>query len=658
MTTALADYFSNLNVSLFVFASLPLIAGIAVWISFYIRYDRNVLNKLTWTFRRIANCAGDFTKYRLENLRTMNEVAIDLTTPQFRAAWSKMMNQVEHRYTEEIIPEGECFFRQEVLITEPSRRESLNTVGWTVLVLTVLSILLPAIAAAMFMPKLAGLGLTEGLLPAALLLIGHLIFIGLDRRMFHTTMEAYHQFLYAFDTVLPTADAAAGPALLLDATRKNQKAFELLTEKMSESFTYNAEKIASAIDDFSNGGVLPAMRETMETLTKDFIVPATAEIRDKLDQTLNEVTERQELGMQELASSFASRLAGTLEVRINTLAKALEQYQNQVAEQNSLYQAKVEDQNSLYQAKVEEQNSEYQRKVDEQNAQYQSRIDQLNGLLTENIKGLLDFNGKQNLSLERTEEILCRSEQLRLEEAENAAQFNENVDKMLKVTEKFRGLTDQFTQDTIQFMEKSTQGQMHFTSLVAEITKQMQGAMEGAGKEIAEGINQAVGDNAKAIANLTEQAQALREDYETFYARSDEFTKQTLEEMDYQVQGLITRMSEDVGAILNAAITKNGEILAQYKDQTADLLQSFDEQSRSIGLYAKEINMDISELSTNLGTAVSEFNEKIREGIQLSIGEFDSGLAELTVRIANTVESIVDAVETIPASLKIKETGR
>ncbi len=180
----------------------------------------------------------------------------------------------------------------------------------------------------------------------------------------------------------------------------------------------------------------------------------------------------------------------------------------------------------------------------------------------------------------------------------------------------------------------------------------MREALAGAGREIASGINEAVGDNAQAIADLTSQAQALRQDYETFFNRSDESAKRTLEEMDYQIQGIITRMSEDVGVMLKTSVEENGMILAQYKDQTADLLQSFDEQSRSMSIYAKEINMDIAELSENMGTSVAEFTEKIREGIQFSISDFDKGLAELAERIANTVENITDAVENLPASIK------
>ena len=302
--------------------------------------------------------------------------------------------------------------------------------------------------------------------------------------------------------------------------------------------------------------------------------------------------------------------------------------------------------------------SQYQNRMEEQNTLYQDRIDELNGILTQNMQELSISMEKQSDSMGRSEEILYRVAGLYQTESENAAHFNQNLDGLQQIAEKFREQTDKFAVEAMQYTEKSWQAQQSFSTLVADVTGMMREALAGAGREIASGINEAVGDNAQAIADLTAQAQALREDYETFFNRSDESTKRTMEEMDYQIQGLITRMSEDVGSILKVNIEKNGEILSQYKDQTTDILQSFDEQARSIGLYAKEMNMDIADLSENLGASVADFNEKIREGIKLSVSEFDSGLAELTNRIANTVESIVDAVETLPASIRMGDTGR
>jgi gas vesicle protein len=651
MISTIADYYMSLNPIALIAAYLPLLTGLIVWFSFYIRYDRGVLMKLQLTLLRIANSAKDFTKCRLDNLKTMNELAEDLATPQFEAAWKKMLSQVEERYTEEIIPEAECFFRQEVLITVPAHRSSVKTIWGVSAALLLLSLMLPQVLELYLRMPMPGAA-TAGVIPAIFIIIFQLIFTALDLTVINNALDAYHRFIFAFDSALPTASEMAGPALLLDATRKNQRSFETFTEELKDNFTKNTDKISNAIDEFANGGVLPAIRETMKTLTSDFLVPASNEIKDKLDQALKAVIERQETGMRELTDSFANKLADTLEYRINALSDSLKTYQNHLEEQNRLYSQRVEEQNNSHSNRMNELGEAHRSQMEEQNTRFEGRIDSLNSLLVQNMQNLTGFIEKQHQTMERSEEILAQAASLYQAEKDNTAKFNINLDNMYQITERFRSQTEKFADDTIAYSERSLESQQKFNTLVSEVTNNMQDALAGAGREIAHGINQAVEDNAKAIADLTEQAAALRQDYDTFFTRSDESTKQTMEEMDYQIQGLITRMSQDIGVLMNDAIEKNGSILSQYKDQTTDILQSFDEQARSIGLYAKEINLDITELSSNLNSSVGEFTEKIKEGIQVSISEFDTGLAELTKRISNTVESIADAVENLPASIK------
>ncbi len=504
MNSVFAAYFTSINPYIVISAHLPFLTGFVAWVFLYIKFDQNILKKLEWTFLRISNSAQGFTKCRVENLKAMNEVALDRAIPQFEAAWNKMMLQAEQRYTEEILPEGECFFREDVLIIIPARRSTLKSMWSTVMTLTLISILLPPTVAALMGHRISESVVTSGLFPAILLLLIHLLFATLDKRAINRTMDAYYKFLIAFDAA-----------------------------------------------------------ETMKAMTE---------------------------------------------------------------RQDSVTHC-------------------------------QDRLDQLNSLLTKNMKGMTDSLEKQNGSTEWSEELLDQTSILHRQEADSIKILVDRLNNLLQIMEENRVQNNQFIKDVILLSEKSGQAQQQFSSMVKEVAGMMQEAMI-AGKEFAVGINQAVRDNAKAIGDITVQAQALREDYEAFFVRSGESTKLTLEEMDYQIQGLITRMSEDIGGILRTAVEKNGEILDQYKDQTTNILQSFDEQARSIALYAKEINMDIAELSNNLGVSVADFNEKMREGIQLAVGDFDSGLAELTTRIANTVENITDAVEALPASIQMANKGR
>lgn len=750
-------------------AVVPILVGLLIWIVFYYKSNVKVLKVLEKDFSKVSAAAENLKACSMKNLQLLDAALYPPTSgskkdgntsgsegknksdkssrTEFDAAWKRMMIHGSSRYTEEIIPDGESFFPKEALLMVPAGRDSIKYIWGSIAALAVFALWLTPVFVILLGSQFPLLDAIGGLAAAGALVIIHLLFTALDLRGFRKAEKAYHRFLYAFDTALPTASGLAGPALLLDATRKNQKAFEEMSASMKDSFRKSTDKITKSIDEFTKGGVLPAIEDAMRELIEGHIVPSTEDMKNKVNETLDKasaaqsdaigimktdiantlitvsekqqtsmadiskqmadilrtVAERQESGMKELAYGFAARLSDTLQMRMDRIGEAMEEYQarmdsiavmqqksleeystryesmfeeqgkkyqtmaeehqNRIDGQNADYVNRMQEQNKAYlhkleslsmeeKARTEERNSEYQRLMDELNKTHQKKTEDLNGILAGSMEKIASFTEGQSESMNRTEALLAKLEAIQGNTAETASQLQNGLADMVGLTVKMQNQSEEFSNDVKTITEKSAQAQVQFSELVKDITGQMQRAMADAGREIAEGINKAVEDNAKAIADLTEQSQALRDDYEVFFTRNEETTKNTLEEMDYQVQGIIMRISEEIGTMMESSITRNGEILSQYKDQTADILASFDEQARSIGLYAKEINMDITELSHSLGSAVTEFNEKMREGLGLAISEFDSGLAELTSRIANTVESIAEAVEALPEKIR------
>lgn len=323
--------------------------------------------------------------------------------------------------------------------------------------------------------------------------------------------------------------------------------------------------------------------------------------------------------------------------------------------------------------------------------QFKEQVGGLNEKLTVHLEGLGSLLADQHQTMETSakvlletgeiqERTLAEARDIQMQALENSSKWNDHVQNMVGILDNLSVQTTNFANDAFRFTQETSDLQMKMaeevtlsqnrletavhetiiqygrmnemiSDMMDNLTNRMKEAMAGAGKEIAVGIKEVTSDNAEAIANLTEQAQKLREDYENYFSRLDDTTVRTLEDMDYQVKTIIARITEDVGAMMENNIQANGDILEQYKDNTTNLLQSFDEQARSIGLYAKEINLDINDLSDNLRSSVEEFSQKMQEGIQGTLQEFDGGLAELTQRIANTVESISDAVEALPQAL-------
>lgn len=324
-------------------------------------------------------------------------------------------------------------------------------------------------------------------------------------------------------------------------------------------------------------------------------------------------------------------------------------------------------------------------------ANVQNLMGEMSGRLSDNLSRLSDMLDEQHRVLNQSSEMLNDSKDYQMTAIEETRYIQEkylenndalvlHMQSMASVVDDFTRQTDVFTKDAFQFIKETNETQERLSlgvqlsqskleaavnetisqyskmndmlsGMMDQITGRMNEAMINAGKEIAYGIKEVTADNAEAIGNLADEAEKLRSDYSTLFSGIEGFAEKAIDDMDYEIKTIIQRMSEDIGSMLKENTMANAEILEGYKDNTVDLLQSFDEQARSIGLYAKEINLDITDLTESLKESVGEFTDRIQEGVKFTLGEFDSGLAELTYRIANTVESISDAVEALPEVL-------
>ena len=176
--------------------------------------------------------------------------------------------------------------------------------------------------------------------------------------------------------------------------------------------------------------------------------------------------------------------------------------------------------------------------------------------------------------------------------------------------------------------------------------------MDGVGHEIADSISKASSDSVIIIERLAEKTEQLKEQYDTYFDRVENQSKDNLADMDFHVQNVISRFSEEAVSIMEKLEENISRAMGMFEGNTADLLSSLEEQSRSIGLYAHDLNIDISDLSTNLKESVMLFNEQIHMDFDRTFQDFDGGLAEVTNRLANTIESIRESVENLPRALK------
>ena len=505
----------------------------------------------------------------------------------------------------------------------------------------------------------------------------------IGKRAMLRAFAATDDFVSALQRALPTAGAASQAALLIESSKRTR-----------ESFAESAAEITKKIDNFASHTVAPAAAKEFEQSIKTYIAPVFVSIDKTLAEFSAAIINKQDEGLKNLAETFADHLYEIIDEKITALAEGVGFAEKSVMATadtlagiaESLKLGFNEDREAFKSAgELSLKTAEAQQKTAESLEGFAAYLNE--------AKAITKSNGEQlGLFLTQMEETAKRGEALEIGHSkrmgelrgeitaaagaltdsfeksrlfiaenlsENDRRFAERMEIMnglLKdaleknsvTAEKLAGMADSLANAGSEQYEKAARAA---ASLLDNVVAEMNRAMGGVGHEIAESIGKASGENAEIVARLAEQTNMLKQEYETYFERINEENRNSYDELDFHMQNIIARFANEAGetiAKLQQSITSAMEL---FEGNTATLLNSLDEQSRSIGLHAKELTFDISALSSGLKESVAEFSEHIHGGVVRTFDDFDSGLAEVSKRLANTVESIRDSVESLPAAL-------
>lgn len=282
--------------------------------------------------------------------------------------------------------------------------------------------------------------------------------------------------------------------------------------------------------------------------------------------------------------------------------------------------------------------------------QMTGEIESISNAARTNALEMVNLIGEENLTLTRTligtmEEHLNLNMENMIGGLEKA--MTANLETNTKLAE-----VERFLSEVIPLQYKAMSEDI--SSMLHKLNSSVFEAMDGAGKSIAQSIIEAGANNSEIVQKLAEQYNKLTQDYETYFTHMDDTTQKTLQEMDYQVNMIISRINDEFRGIVEQATVENKDSLEQYRVITANILATFEDQAHSISLYAKEINIDVQSLSENLNESVKQFNSELSGGVSGTLELLDQGMADLQERIANTVESICDAIEELPKIINRK----
>ena len=562
------------------------------------------------------------------NLTAIDGKVKELKEENLAHSWKRFHQDSSILMGGQVTPEPQGYFNYEELYSVPRGEKNLTALWFTLIVFSGLAFCLPAATGAFLESDKSLLlyGIGVGLAACGLVYVIMLIFYTLYARTRTRAMIEIQKLVRSLSAALPVASTASQTGLLLEGTRQNTKNFEKM-----------AEDIRITIENFALEGITPRVTEAFDTSLKDHLAPSINRMEENWYRLSEIVVKKQDENMQILADAFSAKLATSVEDKIRAMNENMDRVNRAMQEiqegmklsVNTLYTSLESDRQTMADtAQQVRQAAETQKEAAEHMRTLSLHLEN-----TEKLVGTLtEWDGLIERSADQISEAL-----------KTAVVSNEETAKRLAAT--MESLANAGTEQYEKAAEAAAK-------LLNDVVNEMNKAMDGVGHEIAESINRASADSVEIIDRLAEKTTLLKEEYDKYFERVEKMNQSNLDEMDFHMQNVISHFSEEATGIMGKLEGNISRAMELFEGNTTNMLASLDEQSRSIGLYAHDLNIDIGELSKNLRESVQLFTDQLHTGVERTFQDFDGGLTEVSRRLANTVESIRESVENLPKALK------
>ena len=452
-------------------------------------------------------------------------------------------------------------------------------------------------------------------------------------------------FLYLFSiTALALIFYVKHGRLIMESQRKH-----------SEVFTEAVDILVKRLDNFEGEKLTPVLTKAFQQSIEQNISPALIESTRVLNELAAAVVSRQEDGMKELAVSFNDRLTAVTSKWINESAGIVENVNKGLGEIISRMESILTgiDNTRLFQEEAQKQTEaalaeagKIQRETSEAIRLAMDSVSKAEVIAREMRECTLDF----------LQDNISRLNLIQKSIIDHTIGFQQKMDSAIgQVSAELIRAIDNYSEFS-SGQEKIREKQIEALEIrIGELTERMDHSIHTLGENINKSMKMAMADSVEIIERLAQKTEVLKELYDSYFERVEKQSANTLEEMDFNVQKILAAYANETTLIIDKLVKNSSNALELFEKNINSLVHNTDEHSRSLGLYAKEINMDIADLSKNLRGAVKEFSGQLESGIGETLKDFDKGLAEVAIRLANILESIRESAEALQKAMSSKQ---
>jgi len=641
-------------------------AGACIAASFLLamRYVASVpVGKTVSALNQAAKKLQEYPPCDMNNLDNADKIAHDefssVPASRLLESWQWYITDASSLYLRQAVPSPKAYFPFDILAENLRVKNDYARSSFMGVFLSVFSFLI-CIVIPTFQGQgddyMTGVGFAVGSL-AMLICMLAFIMTTLSYRTKHRNLKiALNNYSISLASRLVGAEAPNNTSLIL---RSNKEAME--------SYKQSIDTLANKIDKFVSGQITPAVAETFNKTVAEYIGPALNNLNNSANESLNKLSLEYDKILQsnKEVSSFlneSQKSAAAVAASADTLTQASKETSAMVRD-ISLRNDEISADITNRLGGLTESITEFTAKLNEGLASNAKTAEELSKAM-QRITSIGDEHINESA---KTASVIIQS--ISDETAKMALKTSEAVEAL------FSKYAMQMTKDVELVMESNSNtakalaesvikidnaGSAQFekasevaSSMITDISREMRNALQNIGTDVADSIQSAYKENEKYINSLTERTEALVKEYETYFDGMTKNTSNIMADMDFVITGALNRLSTDITEIIdkfNETVSGSAE---RYETGSRELVMTLSEQTREMGLYAHEINLDVTSLAGNLKDSVTVFNKQMNQGINHTFTEFDKGLAEFTKRMTNTIDAIREAVDGLPTAIAL-----
>lgn len=190
------------------------------------------------------------------------------------------------------------------------------------------------------------------------------------------------------------------------------------------------------------------------------------------------------------------------------------------------------------------------------------------------------------------------------------------------------------------------------SGLLNVLPEQMRTAFETFANTMNDMLTRSMADSQNLLADLERRTASLHEEYDTYFADSERNSERLLSDLRFALESVMDQFTAISKENVQHMTTASQAASDDFNIRVSSLMETIEEQNRTITLYIKDLGLDLGELNRNLKESATVFQSEVNRTVGSTFEAFDVNMAEIVERIGTLTTHIEESVSALPETIR------